>query len=160
MHDTNKDLNHKEDAAKENTEDTEAVEIKAQQALTKPSNQLTLLTVHRPAIGETRVMKDDFGILTLRTSCLGPRTLLFITDNPSKSGLKVTQSAGVIGAAEVIAQQALVKTSVQATLLMFHRPSMEDPRVMEHVFGILTLGSPCLDPRTILASQRTHKNQW
>ena len=77
------------------TDGTEDVELKtsAQQSLTEIGNQLTLQTLPRSTKKDSEAVEGDIGILTHGPSYRGPRTLLYIVNNPQESVVKVTQSA-------------------------------------------------------------------
>ena len=80
---------------KDSTEENEDTELKtsAQQSLTEIGNQLTLQTLPRSTKKDSEAVEGDIGILTHGPSYRGPRTLLYIVNNPQESVVKVTQSA-------------------------------------------------------------------
>ena len=134
---TNKDSNHKEETAKEGAE----AELITQQPLIKTGDQATLMNVHRPATEEPKGMKDDFGILTLRPSCLGPRKLLFIIENSQKLVVKVTQSTSN----QKQNRSELLTCADQHTLRALARTRPLTYGTTKGKFGISTLGSFCQD---------------
>ena len=80
----------------ESTTEKEDARLKAttQQVLINNGGQLTLHALPRSANKDSEAMEDENGILVHETSCLGPRTLLYIMDNPLKPAMKVSQSTG------------------------------------------------------------------
>ena len=93
------ELNQESNTSKEadySTEEEETgLQTEAQQGKEPTDEQLTLHTLHSPSKRDSEAMKDENGILVHGTSCLGPRTLLYIIDKPPKSAVKVSQSQGV-----------------------------------------------------------------
>ena len=71
----------------DSTTEEEDTELKAttQQHLTKTGKQLTLQTLPRSTKKDSKDMEGEIGILVHGPSCLGPRALLFIIDNPRES---------------------------------------------------------------------------
>ena len=99
-HTRNKDeeLNQESNSIKETDSSTEEEETRhqteAQQGKATTDEQLTLHALHSPTKRDSEAMEDENGILVHGTSCLGPRTLLYIMDNPLKQAMKVSQSTG------------------------------------------------------------------
>ena len=73
-------------------EEEQKLKETAQQPLIKGGKQLTLQNLPSSTKKDSEAMNDEFGILVLGTSYLGPRTLLHIIENPWKSMVKVTYS--------------------------------------------------------------------
>ena len=118
-----------------------------QQPLIKGGKQLTLQDLPSSTKKDSKAMNDEFGILALGTSHLGPRTLLHIIENPWKSMVKVTHSTGT-------AQQPLLLNGNQQTLHELIRASLCTLGSMEDDNGISTYGSSCCNPRVLLSDMR------
>ena len=114
-----------------------------QQPLIKGGKQLTLQDLPSSTKKDSKAMNDEFGILALGTSHLGPRTLLHIIENPWKSMVKVTHSTGT-------AQQPLLLNGNQQTLHELIRASLCTLGIMKDDNGISTYGSSCGNPRVLL----------
>ena len=80
----------------ESTTEKEDARLKAttQQVLINNGDQLTLHALPRSANKDLEAMEYENGILVHGTSCLRPRTLLYIMDNLFKPAMKVSQSTG------------------------------------------------------------------
>ena len=98
MSNMDEELSQESNSSKEADYSTEEEEIglqtTAQQSPAITSKQLTLQPLPRPTRRDSETMKDENGILVHGPSCLSPRTLLCIMDNPLKSAVKVSQSSG------------------------------------------------------------------
>ena len=95
------ELNQESNTSKEadySTEEEETgLQTEAQQGKEPTDEQLTLHTLHTlhsPSKRDSEAMEDENGILVHGTSCLGPRTLIYIMDNLLKPAMKVSQSTG------------------------------------------------------------------
>ena len=92
--DLNKESNTSKEANSSTEEEDTGPKTATQQRPLITSERMTLQTLPRPTRGDSEAMEDENGILVHGPSCLGPRTLLYIIDNPLEVVVKVSHSAG------------------------------------------------------------------